>query len=214
MILFKFTKTGGAEFLAHLDILRHIGRTMRRAGVKVGFSQGFNPHPIMKFAHPLGVGISSEAELIEIGFEGDITSGEILSKLSEKMPEGFKLTAAKLSQTKSPFAQLTYAKYEISFYGETPDIEKLMDMKQIITEKKTKSGVKQTDIRPLIKSASVKERKDECTIIEAVLNCGEPNLKPELFVKVFEEIGCGKAEFYKIKRTALLNAEKNPLIKF
>lgn len=208
--IIEFSKADSVKYVSHLDLVRMFGRAMRRAGLEISFSQGFNPHPIMNFAHPLGVGISSECELIEIGFEGDITSAEILKRLSEKMPEGFKLQNAKPSEIKSPFAGLRFAEYRIEIDGEA-DIKKLMDMKEIITEKKTKSGVKETDIRPMIISA---ESDKSGRIIKAVLCCGEPNLKPELFVKVIEETGCGKVEEFKIHRVALLNADKEKLVNF
>lgn len=212
--IIEFSKADSVKYVSHLDLVRMFGRAMRRAGLEISFSQGFNPHPIMNFAHPLGVGISSECELIEIGFEGDITSAEILKRLSEEMPEGFKLLNAKPSEIKSPFAGLKFAEYRIEIACEIPDIEKLMAMKEIITEKKTKSGVKETDIRPMIVSAEITETKDGLVVIDTVLCCGEPNLKPELFVKVIEETGCGKVDFFRIHRTALLNADKKPLIDF
>ncbi|MFA7636629.1 MAG: TIGR03936 family radical SAM-associated protein [Monoglobales bacterium] len=212
--IIEFTKDESVKYVSHLDIVRMFGRAMRRAGLGVSFSQGFNPHPIMNFAHPLGVGISSDSELIEVGIEGDISSKEILEKLSDKMPDGFKLKAAKRSETKSPFAPLAYAGYQIEFFGETPKVDKFLAKDKIVTEKKTKSGVKETDIRPLIKSARVTEEESGCTTIYAVLKCGEPNLKPELFVKALEESDCGRAEYFKIKRIALLDADEKPLIDF
>ncbi len=212
--ILEFTKNENVKYVSHLDLVRMFGRAMRRAGLEISFSQGFNPHPIMNFAHPLGVGISSGCELIEIGFEGGITSAEILEKLSVQMPDGFKLLNAKPSEKKSPFSELSLARYMIKISGQTPDIEKLMAMKEVITEKKTKSGVKETDIRPLIKSAKVVEIKEDHAVIEAVLNCGEPNLKPELFVKVIEETGCGNAEHFTIHRQALLKADGSRLIDF
>lgn len=212
--IIKFSKKDSVKYVSHLDIVRMFGRAMRRAGLFISFSKGFNPHPIMNFAHPLGVGISSDSELVEIGVEGDISSKEILEKLSVKMPEGFELLAAKPSDIKSPFAPLSYAEYRIEFFGEKPETDKFMAMDKIIIEKKTKSGVKETDIRPLIKCASVAEVTDDCSIIYAVLKCGDPNLKPELFVNALEKSGCGKAGYFKIKRTALLNEEEKPLIDF
>ena len=212
--ILKFTKSENVKYVSHLDLVRMFGRAMRRAGLKISFSHGFNPHPIMNFAHPLGVGISSDGELIEIGFEGDVSSAEILEKLSKAMPDGFKLTGAKLSEVKSPFSGLSLAKYRIEIFGGDIDVDRFMAMKEIITEKKTKSGIKETDIRPLIKSVGVLEIKDGYTVVEAVLNCGEPNLKPELFVKVIEETGCGSVDYFKIHRQALLNSDGNPLINF
>lgn len=212
--IIEFTKDDSVKYVSHLDMVRLFGRAMRRAGIEISFSQGFNPHPIMNFAHPLGVGISSECELIEIGVEGNSAPAEILEKLSDKMPEGFKLLNIKPSEKKSPFSGLKFAKYEIEFFGEFSGISKMMEMEHIITEKKTKSGVKETDIRPMIKSAALLEREEGRALIETVLCCGDPNLKPELFVKVIEETGCGKAEFFRICRKALLNEDKKTLVNF
>ena len=212
--IIEFTKSESVKYVSHLDMVRLFGRAMRRAELEISFSQGFNPHPIMNFAHPLGVGISSECELIEIGFEGDISSAEILKKLSAAMPEGFKLLNAKPSEKKSPFSGLKFARYEIELFGELGEISGLMDMESIVTEKRTKSGIKETDIRPMIKSVEILEREEGRALIKTVLCCGEPNLKPELFVKVIEETGLGKVDSFKIRRKALLDADKKPLIKF
>ena len=212
--IIEFTKADSVKYVSHLDMVRLFGRAMRRAGLEISFSQGFNPHPIMNFAHPLGVGISSGCELIEIGFEGDIASEEILKKLAPVMPDGFELKNAKPSEKKSPFSGLKFARYRIETEGDTPDISRLMAMSAIVTEKRTKSGVKETDIRPMIVSAELVETGEKASVIDAVLCCGEPNLKPELFVKVIEETGCGRVDFYKIHRRALMDADKNTLIKF
>lgn len=211
--IIEFTKNENVKYVSHLDIVRMFGRALRRAGITISFSNGFNPHPIMNFAHPLGVGISSGCELIEIGVEEDISPKNLLVKLSDKMPDGFKLLNAKLAEEKSPFSRLCFAKYEIELLDSIPTIQPLLDMTEILAEKKTKSGVKETDIRPLIKSAEVVSNENGKTVIEAVLKCGEPNLKPELFIKVLEKIGYSN-EYYKIHRKAILDAEENPLIKF
>ena len=57
MIAFRYTKTDGAEYLSHLDLLRHIDRTLRRAGIKVKMSEGFHPHPKIFMNKPRGLGI-------------------------------------------------------------------------------------------------------------------------------------------------------------
>ena len=62
MIAFRYTKTDGAEYLSHLDLMRHIDRTMRRAGIKTAFTEGFSPHPKIYMNNPLGLGIRSVAE--------------------------------------------------------------------------------------------------------------------------------------------------------
>ncbi len=212
--IIEFEKKESAKYVSHLDIVRMFGRTMRRAGVEISFSNGFNPHPIMNFAHPLGVGISSSCELMEMGVEGDISPKELAGKLAKNIPDGFKIVSAKKSEEKSPFSALKFAEYEIVLVGEFGNIPTLLDKKEIITEKKTKSGSKLTDIRPYIRSVEIVDEKENEVKLRAVLKCGEENLKPELFVKVVEETGLGKVEDYKLHRTALLDAEANKLVSF
>lgn len=212
--ILEFTKNEEVKYVSHLDIIRMFGRAMRRAGLDISFSQGFNPHPVMNFAHPMGVGISSECELIKIGVEGDISAGEFLNRLSPCMPRGFELKNAEATESKTPFSELFGAKYVIDLSGKVSGIEKLMEMPEIITEKKTKSGVKETDIRPLILGVKILSEEENHTVVEAHIRCGEPNLKPELFIKVLKDLALAKPESYKIHRKALLNAEGKPLIKF
>lgn len=212
--IIEFTKNDEVKYVSHLDIIRMFGRAMRRAGLDISFSQGFNPHPIMNFAHPMGVGISSECELIKIGVEGDISAEEFLKRLSPCMPQGFELKNAKETESKTPFSELFGAKYVIDIFGKVSGVENLLSMPEIITEKKSKSGVKETDIRPLILNVKVLSEEENHTVIEAQIRCGDPNLKPELFVKVLEDLGIAEVENFKIHRKALLNAEGNPLIGF
>ncbi len=62
MIVFQYTKIDGAEYVSHLDTLRHINKIMRRADIKTGYSKGFNPHMHIFMSAPIAVGIKSLAE--------------------------------------------------------------------------------------------------------------------------------------------------------
>ena len=55
----RFSKTGQAKYISHLDINRVFARTFARAGVKIWFTEGFNPHPYMSFSLPLSLGVES-----------------------------------------------------------------------------------------------------------------------------------------------------------
>jgi radical SAM-linked protein len=98
MIVLKYTKTDGAQFLAHLDILRHIGRTMRRAGVKVALSQGYHPHMLVYLSAPMGLGITSLAEYCQI--ETDENPEVVLQKFNEFAPRGLRCVGAWKTQGK------------------------------------------------------------------------------------------------------------------
>ena len=65
-IRIKFAKRGPMKFISHLDVMRYFQKVIKRADIDICYSEGFNPHQIMSFAAPLGVGITSEAEYLDI----------------------------------------------------------------------------------------------------------------------------------------------------
>ena len=62
MILIRYSKLKGAEFIPHLDTLRHLAKILRRAGVNVKYSNGFNPHILIFMSSPIALGLKSESE--------------------------------------------------------------------------------------------------------------------------------------------------------
>ena len=62
----KFAKYGAMKFIGHLDMMRFFQKAVRRADIDVKYSEGFSPHQIMSFAAPLGVGIESCGEYMDL----------------------------------------------------------------------------------------------------------------------------------------------------
>ncbi len=62
----RFTRGEEIKFISHLDIMRLWHRAFNRAGIQLAYSEGFNPHPRMSLAAPLALGVTSEAELMDI----------------------------------------------------------------------------------------------------------------------------------------------------
>ena len=207
--IIKFLKDEKVKYVSHLDTVRLFGRTMRRAGITMSMSQGFNPHPIMTFANPIGIGISSTSELALIGVDEEISPRDLAITLNEYLPDGFKVLAAKKEFAKSPFTALTFAQYKITVTGDIANPAVILDMPEIIMPKKTKSGVKDTDIKPFIRSIFI-----EGQTIYATVRCGETNLKPELLVEAIEKYTASHIEEYTTERTALLDENLKDLIEF
>ena len=65
-IRIKVRKYGVMKFIGHLDMMRYFQKAMRRAEIDIAYSEGFSPHQIMSFAAPLGVGITSDGEYLDI----------------------------------------------------------------------------------------------------------------------------------------------------
>lgn len=65
-IRIKFRKYGTMKFIGHLDVMRFFQKAIRRAGIPIAYTEGFSPHQIMSFAAPLGVGLTSDGEYLDI----------------------------------------------------------------------------------------------------------------------------------------------------
>lgn len=183
MICFKYTKTDGAEYLSHLDLLRHLDRTLKRAGIEVKTSEGFHPHPKIFMNNPLGLGIKSVAEYcaVETDFNGNFKEA-----FNESSPKGVKCVDFKIVNENPNYA-FTITQCTYSADGIAPfDINEFLSRKEIvITDKRGRTA----DVRPRIYSV---ERLDNKLIF--TLGCGQNNLRPDLFCEVLEREFGGKAE--------------------
>ena len=213
--IIRFSKGDSVKFVSHLDTVRVFARTFRRMGVRLSHSQGFNPHPLMTFAHPMGVGISSGGEYVEISLDDAIPTKELALGMNSALPGGFKVTAAKTNTVKSPFRELALAEYKILLKGKFDrNIEELMSIPQILMDKKTKSGVRETDIKPMIRSLKTVNEEKNTVTVSAILSCGAENLKPELMLdSLVKYLGITIDDFL-IHRVRLLNSNGKELIEF
>ena len=182
MIAFKYTKTDGAEYLSHLDLLRHLDRTFKRAGIQVKTSEGFHPHPKIFMNHPLGLGIKSVAEYcaVDTDFAEDFKEA-----FNANSPEGVKcVDFEKVSE--NPNYAYTIERCTYSADGIAPfDTESFLLKNQLVISDKRGREV---DIRPRIYSLEFTNGK-----LVFTLGCGENNLRPDLFCEILEKQFGGKA---------------------
>src|SRR5438067_405339 len=97
-----FSKGEEVRYISHLDLMRTWERIMRRAAMKLAHSQGFNPRPRMVFAAPLPVGVTSEAEIVDVVLEDDLPANEFLERVTAALPPGLKLASAVEVALESP----------------------------------------------------------------------------------------------------------------
>lgn len=170
MIAFKYTKINGAEYLSHLDLLRHIYRTLRRANIPVNYSGGFHAHPRIFLNNPLGTGIKSVAEYAAIDTP---YTGDFMEEFNAFSPAGVK--CLKWAHVKDNpnyancIAKCAYSAEGIPTFG----IEQFLAQKSITI---TDMRGREVDIRPRIYAI---ERQDDKLLF--TLGCGENNLRPDLF---------------------------------
>ncbi len=176
-----YEKTDRAKYVSHLDFVRMFGRAIRRAKLPIAYSEGFNPHPLLTFALPLSVGYTSECEILELVLTEDVSPGEVKARINSVLPEGVHITSA--HEGKSRMKALDLALYVV-YPEKMPDtIVDFLLNEEILIEKKTKSGIKETDIRPDIKDIKIYLNR-----IEMVLSAGSrANLKPEVVIKAMNK---------------------------
>ena len=102
-IRIKFSKEGTMKYIGHLDMMRYFQKVMRRADVDIRYSEGFSPHQIMSFASPLGVGITSRGEYVDIEVLSTESSVRMIKRLNDAMTEGVEILSYKRLPSGSPY---------------------------------------------------------------------------------------------------------------
>ena len=89
-----YRKTDTAKYISHLDINRCFQRAMKRAGIPLWFTEGFNPHAYLTFPLPLALGYESLCECVDFRLTQPMEPGEIVDRLNRVLPMGLKAYAA------------------------------------------------------------------------------------------------------------------------
>ncbi len=145
-----FSKEGYAKYTSHLDINRLFRRSIRKQGLALAYSHGFNPHPKMSFGQPLSLGYGAKREVLEIETTETYQPWFVKDRLSEVMPEGIKIIdcVAFNENIKSLAAIAENAVYEAYFKCEVTE-EQLQSL--------LKGYLEQSEIFALKKSKKKKE---------------------------------------------------------
>lgn len=157
----RFTKTGSMKFIGHLDCMRFFQKAIRRAKLDVAYSQGYSPHQLMSFASPLGVGVTSDGEYLDVEFHSlpDMPLPQLIAYLNQFMTEEIFVTDLEIMPDtyKNSMALLRAADYMIveKESGVFPAGWKnkwmaFVQQPSILVVKKTKRSEKEMDIRPFI----------------------------------------------------------------
>lgn len=220
-IRLKFTKGNEVKYISHLDLMRVFQRAIRRTGIPVSYSAGFNPHQEISFGAPLSLGVTSNAEYVDIKLAEAMEPEDIKQRLNASLPDGIRiLDGIKLGDNpKSAMSVVTHARYMISFNLEDVQPEAIQksieafaaqDSIKVMKEQPKKGfELKEVDIKPMIISMRLHESKGSVHIIECLLLSGSRgNLKPELLMTAFKEYSGYSIEGIRINREEVY-AEKN-----
>lgn len=188
-IRMKFKKHGCMKFIGHLDIMRYFQKAIRRADIDIAYSEGFSPHMIMSFAAPLGVGLTSEGEYVDLQVNSCENSKAAVDALNRVMVEGMEVVSFKrLPETvKNAMASVAAADYFVKFRdGYAPEgwetqFEKFLALDAMVITKKTKRSEAEVDLKPMLYECRIENGG-----IFMQVACGSVNnLKPELVMEAF-----------------------------
>ncbi len=188
----KFSKQGAMKFIGHLDIMRYFQKAMRRAEIDIRYSEGFSPHQIMSFAAPLGLGLTSNGEYMDIEVNSMADCESLKKALNQVMAEGIQiLSCHRLEDTaKNAMSIVAAADYTLTFRdsavpedlpGFLNGLLEFYGKDQIRIVKKTKKGEKEMDLKPLIYDLQI---RGEAVFLKvsAGSSC---NIKPELVMEAY-----------------------------
>jgi len=214
----RLAKLEEIMFVSHLGTMRAFERTVRRARLPVGYSGGYHPHPKISFATALGVGMTSEAEYVDIelmdggsdGARGAAVTGAaaigsrgVFSALARALPPGLKVIAVAtvLEGGRTGLASgIRWASYRSETGpGGAAAAERLMSMAAFEAELEGKAGTKTVDLRPLVWRVEPVKGALEFTIA-----CGgRAHLRPGDFVAAIQRIAGESAGASGVHRTGL-----------
>lgn len=185
----KFTKSGSMKFIGHLDMMRYFQKAIRRAKLDVIYTGGYSPHQIMSFAAPLGVGLESNGEYLDIEVNSVTTSTEMINQLNSVMVDGIEILSMKELPTDAgnAMASVAAASYLVKFRsGKLPpfdlysQLEILKKMESIIIVKQTKKSSAELDLKPFIFDLRKVEDQDEIYMFVDSSSAG--NIKPKYVI--------------------------------
>ncbi len=202
----RFKRGDSVKFISHLDIIRLWHRALRRAGIDLAYSEGFNPHPRIALAAPLALGITSDAELMDIFINRHISPHSFTALVGRQLPPGIEILQVCLVAPTLPAlqSQVRFAEYIVEVGGAAGDvaaaIASLLDKEHLPWQHQRDTGTRSYDLRPLIDDLWLASWHDDGGAIGMRLRCGSNGSgRPEQVVKAL-----GLGEPGAIHRTRLI----------
>ena len=180
----RFSKTGRAIYISHLDLMAMMQRAFSRADSRLKYSEGFNPRPQISIALPLSVGTASLCEIMDFQLLEEVDIINLPARLNAVMPEGVEVLEIYEPTRKN--AELKWLFVEGIFEYDDRSVDIMQESltaffarESIVVEKKTKRGFGEVDLRPSIREISFAVCA-EGIAVSAVISAQNPTLNPDL----------------------------------
>lgn len=183
-----FSKDGAARYISHLDLNRCMSRVIHRAKIPIWYTEGFNPHPFLTFALPLSLGIRGKRESMDVKLLEEMPEQELIQRLNACLPPDIRVFAATEPEMKP--GRIAFARYDLVLKAEGSSeedvlkaLEKVLSSPQILVEKKSKSGLKEVDLKENLSEYTF-ERKKDGLHMNVLLPAGSSNnINPNLILE-------------------------------
>lgn len=187
-----FEKTGNAIWISHLDLMRLFQRAFKRAGLPLTHTQGFNPRPSVSIALPLSVGVESQCELLDFDLDGDdVSCEEIAERLNKVLVSGVRVLDVYENGRKLRELALLSCEVILEYDNGVPTgaevaIRDLFAGASLVVPKKSKNGIQDQDIVPMIRSLNIRQTGEKMLVMEALICCQNPALNPSQLILAIE----------------------------
>ena len=178
----RFSKTGNAKFISHLDLLATMRRALLRAGTPLQYSEGFNPHPYLSVALPLPIGCGSECELMDVGVARQFIQTELSANMNASLPGG--IGVLEVYEPNRKFSEISWVEISGVLYydkgvppGAAERLAERFRAGSIVVSKKTKRNTMDFDIAPFIRNVVFHENGG--LIMKAAVFAQNPTINPD-----------------------------------
>ena len=204
----SFEKKNEASYISLLDMQRVMQRVLKRSGLPVWHTLGFNPHIYMTFACPLSLGQESECECVDVKTEAEnLDFVQWQTALNAIMPAGIVVTKVAPVEMKADL--IAYACYEISYPASAKEaLAQYNALESVPVEKKSKRATKTVELKTYVPSLELVEAGEQVHFDICLPASQDLTLNPSLLTAVLEEKLGVPAASANILRTKFLTAEK------
>ena len=189
----RFEKTGRAIYISHLDLMHTLQRAFSRAGLRIKYSEGYNPHPVISIALPLSVGTASVCELMDFRLVGEEEEQTIAERLNLVLPEGIHIQEVYPAERKT--AELKWLKlsgrmeYDRLEAGRNAAaLREFFSQDTLVISKKSKRGFSDFDLIPAVRELSFSPDEENNTVsLSMTVSAQEPTFNPDLLCEALRQ---------------------------
>ena len=175
----RFSRGEEIKFISHLDMMRLWERAFHRALIPLAYSEGFSPHPRLSLAAPLAVGITGEAELMDVFVTNSVSPHWFTAAVSQQLPPGIEILGAYQMELNIPSlqSQVRYAEYRVEVEtAEGPKdvvsaVSALLATEHLPWHHQRDTGQRSYDLRALIDDLWLIDYRQSYCILRMRLNC-------------------------------------------